>query len=63
MIFIRGEKHRLRQQWHRWFAWHPVIVDYTREGDAVVQWLEWVERKLIIHYQNYWEYRRHRPSQ
>lgn len=28
-----------RRLWHRWFAWHPVII-----GDHLF-WLEWVERR------------------
>jgi hypothetical protein len=28
-----------RTSWHRWFAWHPVIID------NVTVWLEVVERK------------------
>jgi hypothetical protein len=42
-----------RRQWHRWFAWYPVLVD------DVLVWLETVERRtdvsLATTYK--WEYR------
>ncbi len=28
-------------QWHRWFAWHPIVTDCGR-----LIWLETVERKI-----------------
>jgi hypothetical protein len=28
-----------REEWHRWFAWHPV-----KAGGGLV-WLEWIERR------------------
>ena len=28
-----------REEWHRWFAWHPVEA-----GDSLV-WLTWIERR------------------
>jgi len=33
-----------RSVWHRWFAWHPVIVSVKDEVDHWV-WLERLERK------------------
>jgi hypothetical protein len=33
-------KHRLKQRWHRWFAWRPVRV-----ADHDCRWMEMVERK------------------
>ena len=33
-----------REEWHRWFAWYPVII--TRVGDPQFRaWLKFVERK------------------
>jgi len=29
-------------QWHRWFAWYPVVSCYTGK----FHWLHFVERKL-----------------
>lgn len=37
--------------WHRWFAWHPVVV-----GDQWV-WLETVERLHRETISEWWEYR------
>ena len=28
-----------REEWHRWYAWHPVEA-----GDTLV-WLRWIERR------------------
>lgn len=33
-----------KQNWHRWYAWHPVDV----HGNTV--WMEVVERKGTFHY-------------
>jgi hypothetical protein len=30
-----------RKSWHKWFAWHPVRVSFSK-----VAWLETVERRL-----------------
>jgi hypothetical protein len=35
------EKHETRQQWHPWFAWHPVRV-----GTGDCRWFEYVDRKV-----------------
>jgi hypothetical protein len=34
-------------QWHRWFAWRPVIV-YSRAGRWRVAWLQDVERRWSL---------------
>ena len=39
------EKVRRRGIYHRWFAWHPVIVSITDDGRRVKVWWEYVERK------------------
>src|SRR5215210_9421586 len=42
-----------REEWHRWFAWHPVEA-----GDSLV-WLKWIERRrcyAVI--DEWWEVRR-----
>jgi hypothetical protein len=35
---MKIKPHR-RKEWHRWFAWHPVIID------NVTVWFEMIERK------------------
>lgn len=30
--------------WHPWFAWYPVWIGPT------LRWLEWVEQKYTMHY-------------
>ena len=34
------EKHNAKEQWHDWFAWHPV-----RLGSHDCRWMETVQRK------------------
>ena len=38
---------RRNRGWHRWFAWHPVLID-----DNWI-WLETVERLTVYHTMNY----------
>lgn len=40
MRFKCGKDYNKLQQWHRWFAWHPVRLN----GECV--WLETVERRM-----------------
>lgn len=53
-------KNELKQQWHRWFAWYPVVVGETVLGRKIKIWLEYVERMGSISYDwdgnNYWRY-------
>ena len=36
-----------RSLWHRWFAWHPVVVSVEEELDHWV-WFEHLERKWSV---------------
>lgn len=39
-------------EWHRWFAWHPVVID----GSVV--WLERIERQRYSDWNTcFWKYR------
>ena len=40
-----------RAGWHRWFAWHPVVID----GQWV--WLETVERCWMESLTDHWSYK------
>ena len=31
--------------WHRWFAWHPVVIEKHPNGSMTKVWLQWVLRK------------------
>lgn len=43
---------RDKSRWHKWFAWHPVVI----ENDCV--WLETVERRIDYGiYDDFPEYR------
>lgn len=35
-----AEKKEAKEQWHPWFAWHPVRI-----GSGDCRWLETIERK------------------
>ena len=57
--YVRTEQARRRSVWHRWFAWHPVVVRVEEEFDHWV-WLETLERKWTVgRYRNHghWRYR------
>lgn len=30
-------------EWHRWFAWRPVLITYN--GECSLVWLQYIERK------------------
>lgn len=48
-VFLsRKERHEKFYTWHKWFAWHPVIID------GVIVWFEEIEREKFI---NTWQYR------
>lgn len=38
-----------KYEWHKWFAWYPVIVK-NDSGPDIFIWLEYVERKLVVAY-------------
>jgi hypothetical protein len=64
--YVRTEQARRRSVWHRWFAWHPVVVKVHDEFDHWV-WFECLERKWSIgkYGGGLWRYRhpRARPEQ
>ena len=47
-----------KKQWHKWFAWYPVVIFKEYPGYIVCRhyaWLEQVERKGTYSY-GYWNY-------
>jgi len=56
--YVRTEQARRRSVWHRWFAWHPVIVSVEEEFDHWV-WFERLERKWSLgkYGGGHWRYR------
>jgi hypothetical protein len=50
------ETKRIRAEWHKWFAWYPVVIR-IEEGHKIKAWLQYVERKGIYCYGWAWEYR------
>jgi hypothetical protein len=44
MILFKRNKVKEKEQWHIWFAWHPVTIDKTNDGDFKKIWLENVLR-------------------
>jgi len=53
MFEANFEKMRAKQNWHDWFAWHPVFC-----LDGSCRWLEVVERQNIeeMGMRSMWEY-------
>lgn len=47
----RADRRRRRMNWHNWFAWYPVKVDYCD-----CRWLETVQRRWYDEYPG-WDYR------
>lgn len=50
-------------RWHLWWAWYPVTMTVTPDGDKRKVWLEWVQRRLYYERSGgdvmcYGEYRR-----
>ena len=43
---MRRVKLKYNEQWHKWFAWRPVIVNYNY--GKVYVWFEYVNRKAIL---------------
>jgi len=31
-------------KWHKWFAWHPVVVGITQDQHKIKAWLQYIER-------------------
>ena len=46
MIFYKRNKYKEKTKWHIWFAWYPVIVDKTPDGDFKIIWWQNVYRCL-----------------
>jgi len=40
---------RAKKEWHRWFAWHPVVVPHVG-----MIWLEPVQRRMHSGYNGSW---------
>lgn len=44
------EKYNRKSNWHKYFAWFPVVVGLTSDNREIKVWWEWVERKGEITY-------------
>lgn len=42
MIWYKRRKDKTK--WHYWFAWFPVTVEVTPDGDKKKVWLQWILR-------------------
>jgi hypothetical protein len=49
------QKNKPKEDWHKWFAWYPVVVG-KRSGRYVMVWFGYVERKSVYPYK-FWDYR------
>jgi len=41
----RPDRFKRSQQWHLWFAWHPVVIKYADESEEWI-WLRWLACRL-----------------
>jgi len=44
MYFYGRNRIKEKEVWHKWFAWHPVRIKITPDGDSKKVWLEYVYR-------------------
>ena len=44
MRWIRFNSKVEKQRWHRWFAWHPVVIGKYPDGTKKLVWRETIER-------------------
>jgi hypothetical protein len=49
MIYCSNKtlKYRIKRKenWHKWFAWHPVCIETHPDGSKTKIWWQWVLRK------------------
>jgi len=48
MEFIVRNKMKEKQCWHLWFAWYPVCVGTTPDGDEKFVWFKNVQRCCVF---------------
>jgi hypothetical protein len=49
MRFYKRNKQKEKETWHLWFAWYPVQVATTNDGDGEFVFFETVMRCLKFH--------------
>jgi hypothetical protein len=42
-------KEEKMKRWHKWFAWHPVVVSTSFSKNEKKVWLEYVDRRGITY--------------
>lgn len=50
MFWIKRNVVREKSVWHKWFAWFPVAVGVTPDGDFKKVWLQTVMRCGTLHH-------------
>ena len=50
MIYYKHDRTKEKQSWHKWFAWYPVTISRTPDGDERKVWLQSVLRCGISYY-------------
>lgn len=64
MILFKRNTVAEKSVWHKWFAWHPVKIGETPDGDAKYVWREYIMRCGTLKYGGYgesywdWKYKR-----
>lgn len=50
MIFSRTKINE--EEWHDWFAWHPIIISRKSDGIIIKKfiWLQKVQRRIYVAY-------------
>ena len=53
MVYFKKRKSKYEKlKWHKWFAWYPVVVEITPDGDKKKIWLEYVLRCYKMYYEH-----------
>jgi hypothetical protein len=53
------QKRKQREEWHRWWAWFPVVAGITPNGRKIKVWLGYVDRSGSVSFVNIifrWDY-------
>ena len=54
MIYFKRNKLEEKKVWHKWFAWYPVTVAITPDGDKKKIWWQFVQRCYYPCYHYKW---------
>ncbi len=48
MQWIKNNNKKVKEDWHLWFAWRPVIVTKYEDGNEKIVWGETILRRFVL---------------